>query len=785
MRAGARATIRFADFQLDARRLELRRNDVRVVIQPKAVELLLLLVKHRARAVSPEEILHAILTDEEAGEEADEAAVKRAVRALRQALGDSGDSEAVIRTVTGAGYQFVLPIRVGKESRPAEPAASAKDPFVGRAAATDAFSSILDDFAARRGRVVVLYGAAGVGKTRTAQEFAALARRRKALVLAADCREVTGATSLAPLVSLVMSAVAQRGEDRVRDLMDEAAAEVVEALPELAKVFKKPGAPPPIDPAQARVRLFDGFAGFFRRLADDAALVLVLDDAHEADPLTLQCLAHLASHVQDVPVAVVLCAAPERAGKEPLLPASLSRAAAATQIHLAPLDRDAVTALFQHAFDRPVPPAVVDRLNQLTRGNALHCRLVALAHARAGHPKDFAWLNAAARARSLEGAIEQSLSRVSSACRSLLTFASVIGWTFPVALLVRVANARWGSVIECLSEAVAEGLLAPEKTLASRYRFAHGLVRDAVYSGLSSDARMDAHARVALGAAALAEDPDAIAAELAHHSAEAAPLLGVERAVVRLLAAASIEARRMAYERAAAFVELALELRGGEPGATEWRLARLLERGEMLCYTADAERAGAAVADAADLARTLGDHAASIRMALALCRLEDEPPVAEQRVHLLAELRGALPEADHRRPLIVALLASSSRFEGGGEERAALAREACALAERGEPRFFGQVLRCAHAAMAGASYREERREISETLLRVARRLEDPELLLHAYRGRLEDASEASDHPSVERDLAIIDAISAQTRHPAFMRWHAAFRSSRGASAGSG
>jgi hypothetical protein len=182
--------------------------------------------------------------------------------------------------------------------------------------------------------------------------------------------------------------------------------------------------------------------------------------------------------------------------------------------------------------------------------------------------------------------------------------------------------------------------------------------------------------------------------------------------------------------------------------------------------------------EAADLARSLGNHEASLRSALALCRLEDESPVAEQRVQLLNELRDALSERDPRRPLIVALLATSSAFEGDEGERAALARAACASAEGGDPGLFGEVLRCAHVALAGAQHREERAQVSEKLLRVARRLESPELLLHAYRGRLEDALEAGDQSSVERDLAIIGAISAQTRHPLFVRWHAAFRSTR-------
>lgn len=777
MRTGAKAsTIRFGDFQLDAARAELRKNDCRVAVQPKVLQLLLFLVKHRARVVSHDEILNALWPDEDVGD----ASVKRAVRGVRQALGDTAESQAVIRTVVGGGYQFVLPIRVDRQKRREDQGRGARDPCVGRGAVLETLAQIVDEFPSRRGRVVVLYGATGVGKTRTAHEFAELARRRKAAVLSAQGQEYAFAPSFDPVRQLIRASVALRGQERVVELMGDAAAEVVEAIPELTSLFGKVGPPPSIDPAYARQRVFEGLTRFFRRLSEDGAIVLVVDDAHEADAITLQFFAHLAAQVGDAAIALVLSATPERPGEEPLLPPALSRAAAATQVHLAPLDRDAVAALFHHAFQRSIPPGVVDRLNQLTRGNALFCRILVLAHQRAGEPKDFAWLNDVAKARRLEGAIAQRVERLSGSCRSLLSFASAIGSSFSVALLVRVANLRWGSVIECLAEGVAEGLVVAEGTaLSARYRFSHGLVKEVVYAGLSSAARVDAHARVAMGAGALSEDPEAVAAQVAHHSAEASPFLGSERAAAQLLSAARIESRRMAYERAVELIDRALSLRILGQVTSQWKLERHVDRAEMLSLAGDAERASAAVASAAELARSLADHDTLYRVSLAACRLPDEGAAGELRAALLEELCRVLPEGDPRLPLVLARLASASGFGGGSEAREGLVRRAIAAGEGGDLRNFGEILRAAHAATP-VEQREERRELSERLLRVARRLESPELLLHAYRGRLEDARESGDLPAVERDAAIIEVLSAQTRHPFFLEWHAAFRSSAAA-----
>jgi len=109
---------RFADFELDEARFELRRAGHAVAVQPKVLRMLLLLVAERERAVSTDELFGTLWPGERVGM----ASIRRAVIGVRRALDEPGDSQHSVRTVRGFGYQFVQPVRVA--TPPASSAAS-------------------------------------------------------------------------------------------------------------------------------------------------------------------------------------------------------------------------------------------------------------------------------------------------------------------------------------------------------------------------------------------------------------------------------------------------------------------------------------------------------------------------------------------------------------------------------------------------------------------------------------------------------------------------------------
>ena len=93
----------FEDFELDAAKVELRAKGAPVAIEPQVFALLLLLVENRERLVSKDEIVERIWD----GRIISDAAIASRVKSVRQALGDDGRGQRLIRTVHGTGFRFV------------------------------------------------------------------------------------------------------------------------------------------------------------------------------------------------------------------------------------------------------------------------------------------------------------------------------------------------------------------------------------------------------------------------------------------------------------------------------------------------------------------------------------------------------------------------------------------------------------------------------------------------------------------------------------------------------
>lgn len=101
--------LRFDRCELDLDRRELTRDGVRVPLEPRVFALLVYLVEERHRAVDKDEIQDAVW----AGMVVSETALTRAIMKLRRAVGDSADTQAVIRTVHGHGYRFIAALSEG------------------------------------------------------------------------------------------------------------------------------------------------------------------------------------------------------------------------------------------------------------------------------------------------------------------------------------------------------------------------------------------------------------------------------------------------------------------------------------------------------------------------------------------------------------------------------------------------------------------------------------------------------------------------------------------------
>lgn len=112
---------RFGDFTLDAASYELRRAGESIRVEPQVFDVLVHLVRNHRRVVTKNELFDTVWGGRFVGE----AALTSRIKAVRRALGDDGQSQHLIRTVRGRGYQFIGTLAAPELDR-GEPAVDAE-----------------------------------------------------------------------------------------------------------------------------------------------------------------------------------------------------------------------------------------------------------------------------------------------------------------------------------------------------------------------------------------------------------------------------------------------------------------------------------------------------------------------------------------------------------------------------------------------------------------------------------------------------------------------------------
>ena len=120
---------RFLDFTLDPKRLELRRADALVEVEPQVFSLLLCLVENRERVVTKDDLVEAVWN----GRIVSEATMSSRISAARAAVGDDGKAQAVIKTFPRRGFRFIAEARGPQDSDPTAVGTSARSAAVPQA----------------------------------------------------------------------------------------------------------------------------------------------------------------------------------------------------------------------------------------------------------------------------------------------------------------------------------------------------------------------------------------------------------------------------------------------------------------------------------------------------------------------------------------------------------------------------------------------------------------------------------------------------------------------------
>ena len=444
--------------------------------------------------------------------------------------------------------------------------------FVGRQEELSELKAALEDALSGQGRLVMLAGEPGIGKTRTTQELATYAETQGAQVLWGWCYEEEGAPPYWPWVQPIRAYVLQRDPEVLSSQMGPGAAVIAEIVPGIREKIPGMDPPPALEsPEQSRFRLFDSITTFLKTAASSRPIMLVLDDLHWADQPSLLLLQFLSRQIGDSCLLVVGCYRDmELSRQHPLAEAlgELTRTQGFHRVLLRGLSREDTGRCVERTIGVAPPPGILEAVHQQSEGNPLFvteiARLMTLTGESTAEPGG---QHESANMRIPEGireVIGRRLNRMSQDCNEALATASVIGREFALEKLrLIVESLSEGRLLEVLNEALDARIIEELRPQVGRYQFTHALVQETLVDEIPLTGQVQLHARVAIaleelyGAGAVEH-----AAELAHHFGQAQTLLGTEKLIRYSLSAGEQALAAYAYEEALRHFERGLTAKG-------------------------------------------------------------------------------------------------------------------------------------------------------------------------------------------------------------------------------
>ncbi len=600
-------------------------------------------------------------------------------RRLISRLGDGGDHAAAVRTYQALSERLrrelgVAPSPLTRElidelradprpspGPPALPLPGSRPPLVGRERELARLERAWEGVTAARGGAALIRGEAGIGKSRLTSELRERVQGSGALTASCAPLDLGGAAPLSMWAELL------------RDLLPSVPAPPIDAgwpgdlcvlVSELPPHFGATVSSVPVAPDLQRTRLFEAVVALLGWAAAQTPVLLVLEDAHAADPPSLELAAYAARRMSSLPVMMLLTR--RRLSDSPdadrLEHALRARGLLVCDLELEPMAPEGVEALARSVAR--LGDGEVGRVVERAEGNALLA--VETAHALARGQGDLA--------ASLRGSVRATLAPLSGDARALVELAAVAGRSLAP---IEIDQLSLDDVAEAATRALQTELLTVS---GQAIGFRHGLLREAVHAEIAEPRRRALHLRWARALLA-SEQAGAIARpaevarqlQLAHADADAVP---------QLIRAAASARSVAALGQAGGYLEEALAIAPEQPelwlelGELEaWRLHRAQSEAAF-------ERALALLDDAEPLARARGwlrraraNHGLicvpqvvldSARNALELLELTDAPAQAERSEALAAcswaeAVAGSVDQAE-------ALLARLSAGELTGDD---------------------------------------------------------------------------------------------------------------------
>ena len=459
-------------------------------------------------------------------------------------------------------------------------------PFVERGAERASLRPLVEDALLGHGRLALVAGEPGVGKSRLVAEIGDEAQARGMRVLTGHCVEMSGAPPYLPYVEMIEQAISNpRSPLALREALGDVAPEIARIAPALRRVF--PDIPPAVElPGElARRYVWNSLSEFMSRAAQGQPLLLVLEDLHWADESTVLLTEYLAPLLPEMPVLVLGTYRDIEVDLDHPLArviGQLARRYLVERVSLRRLSYDGVSAMVQALAGQRAPEQLVRLIDRETEGNPFFVEEVYLHLVESGVLLDEHGevradlrLDEVSVPESIRLVVGQRLDRLAESTRELLVAAAVSGRVFASELIGEVAGASEDALVEAFDEAERARLIEPSR-VPGELMFSHELIRQTLLSGVSAVKRERLHLQTAEAISRrYSEDLDAYAGDLAYHLSRAGR--SADRAsLVRYLTIAGDRAfDAAAFDDAVGHFEHALSL---IPVSDQLGRAELLER---------------------------------------------------------------------------------------------------------------------------------------------------------------------------------------------------------------
>lgn len=394
-------------------------------------------------------------------------------------------------------------------------------PFVGREQEQQSVSALIEQVEHQRSQkrtetlwsaqCLLFTGAAGLGKTRLAEEASHVAQQRGWTVVWGRAYAQEGTMPYHLWIELLRKALSGAGKLPRKMLAHQGSVlhPLLPLLPELNEVLPLPPATAPIMPVDyEQHRLCEAIVSLLKVMSERTPLLIVLDDLQWSDESSCRVLAYVSRRLQGEAIAIIGTCRDDELDAHAALRSLLvdlyhDRAVMTLPIH--PLSDEQIGTIL---FSLPaLPEMVVRQIQAKAAGNPLFAEELARAVVTPSPPLNTTPLPEAHTLSrilpdTITAVLEQRLSRLSAACQHLLSRAAILGESFEFDLLQHMAAGASAShdehLLSSLEEALHAGVLTEERSgTRISYCFWHPLLVSHLTHRLSAARRMNLHLQAA------------------------------------------------------------------------------------------------------------------------------------------------------------------------------------------------------------------------------------------------------------------------------------------------